>query len=91
MRNIVDIFVALGERLRHFGTTAEDIALMERAMEQNPWFTAEDILHAIGAICDDMLERERLSMWLSSWMETADGPRQRDCRAPQDTWKVLLR
>lgn len=72
MRNIVDIFVALGERLRHFGTTAEDIALMERAMEQNPWFTAEDILHAIGAICDDMLERERLSMWLSHYTPVAE-------------------
>ena len=71
MRNIVDIFATLGERLRTFGTTAEDCALMEQAMEQNPWFTREDILHALTAISEDMLQRDKLEAWLSHYTPTA--------------------
>ena len=65
MRGMVDIFATLGERLRSFGTTAEDCALMERAIEQNPWFTVEEIRHAVKAISEDMLQRDKLEEWLS--------------------------
>ena len=67
MRGMVDIFATLGERLRSFGTTAEDCALMERAIEQNPWFTVEEIRHAVKAISEDMLQRDKLEEWLSHY------------------------
>lgn len=67
MRDMVDMFASLGERLHNFGTTAEDCALMAHAIEHNPWFTTEDILHAMRAISENMLQRDKLTAWLSHY------------------------
>lgn len=64
---MVDIFATLGERLHDFGTTAKDCALMAHAIEQNPWFTEEDICYAIRAISEDMLQRDKLAEWLKHY------------------------
>ena len=41
---MIEKFVALGERLRGFGGDDTSRDVMRRAVEQNPWFTEEDIL-----------------------------------------------
>lgn len=67
MKSFVDIFATLGERLRHFGTRAEDRAVIASAIADNPWFTERDIHHAVESICEDMLQRDRLSAWLAHY------------------------
>lgn len=64
---LIDTFVRLGTELRTIGHTAEGEALIARAMEENAWFTRADILHAVEAICSDMLDRERLHKWLEHY------------------------
>ena len=47
---MIEKFVELGERLRGFGGDDLSRDVMRRAIEQNPWFTEEDILRAVDAI-----------------------------------------
>lgn len=63
----IDTFVRLGEELRTIGSTAEGEALVARAMEDNAWFTREDIVRAVEAICEDMLDGGRLRQWLEHY------------------------
>lgn len=72
MREAIEIFTTLQERLRHFGTTAEDRAIIASAIEDNPWFTEADIHRAIAAICADMLQRDKLTTWLAQYPPIAE-------------------
>lgn len=72
MRAPVDIFAALGERLQHFGTSAEDRAIITSAIADNPWFTEADIHSAVAAICADMLQRDKLTTWLAHYPPIAE-------------------
>lgn len=67
MRSVIDIFVALGERLRGFGNDAISREVMGRAMAQNLWFTECDIKRAVDAICREMLDDAKLAKWLSHY------------------------
>ena len=67
MREIVDIFVALGKRLQYFGTSEESRDIIALAIEQNPWFTEQDILSAVEAIRTEMLDRAKLEEWLQGY------------------------
>lgn len=64
---MIDKFVALGERLRGFGGDDLSRDVMRRAIEQNPWFTEEDILRAVDAICVEMLDGAKLAAWRSRY------------------------
>ena len=75
MLNTIDIFTKLGERLAQFGKSTESIALMERAVAENSWFTHEDIERAVKAICDEMLCRDKLSAWLAKYSPTTEPKR----------------
>ena len=70
MRSIVDIFTTLGERLRGFGSNEESRAVILSAIEQNPWFTEQDILSAVEAIRTQMLDRAKLDEWLHRYPTT---------------------
>ncbi len=63
MRDIIDIFVTLGRRLRNEIETPKIKDLYARAIADNPWFTEHDITCAIEAICSDMLDEMRLNEW----------------------------
>ena len=63
----IELFATLGERLATLGTTPEGEAVILKAMEANPWFTREDILHAVEAIRHDMLTAKSLSEWLDGY------------------------
>lgn len=68
MKTTVELFAALGCRLRDFGDDAATKAAAERACRANGWFTAADVRRAVGSIADDMLCREKLAEWLSHYL-----------------------
>ncbi|MBO5813804.1 MAG: aldehyde dehydrogenase [Alistipes sp.] len=67
MKQPLYIFTELGERLATFGEDAASRAVIERAETENGWFTEADMRYAVRAICEDMLCREKLEPWLSSY------------------------
>lgn len=75
MKHIVDIFVALGERLMRFGSDDISNRVIEDAIAANGWFTRADILRAVGAIRSEMLGREKLLKWLNNYAATAEPKR----------------
>ena len=75
MKHIVDIFVALGERLANFGGDKQSNRIIEDAIAANGWFTRADILRAVDAIRSEMLNREALSKWLNNYVATVEPKR----------------
>ena len=75
MKHVVDIFVALGERLADFGSDEHSNRIIEEAVAANGWFTRADILRAIDAIRVEMLDRERLANWLKNYTMCAEAKR----------------
>lgn len=75
MKYIVDIFVALGERLASFGCDERSNRIIDAAIAANGWFTRVDILRAVGAICSEMLEREALEKWLNNYVSSVQSKR----------------
>ena len=75
MKHIVDIFVALGERLANFGGDKQSNRIIEDAIAANGWFTRVDILRAVDAIRSEMLDREMLTKWLKNYATTAEAKR----------------
>ena len=71
MKHVVDIFVALGERLNGFGGDERTNQVVEEALAANGWFTRADILRAVGAIRSEMLDREALAKWLKNYTRSA--------------------
>lgn len=71
MKHVVDIFVALGERLNSFGGDDRTNKVIEEALAANGWFTRADILRAVGAIRSEMLDREALTKWLKNYTRSA--------------------
>lgn len=75
MKHVVDIFVALGERLADFGSDDHSNRIIEEAVAANGWFTRSDILRAIDAIRVEMLDRERLANWLKNYTKCVEAKR----------------
>lgn len=67
VKSVVDIFSELGNRLEGFGSDHLSRLAMARAMEENEWFSALDICYAVEALRSQMLDKERLSQWLSCY------------------------
>ena len=67
MKQPIEIFATLGQRLASFGQEATTRALMAEAIAQNPWFTNDDIVRAIRAIRCDMLHPAELERWASHY------------------------
>ena len=75
MKHIVDIFSALGERLTHFGGDDASNRIIDEAVAANGWFTRTDILRAVEAIRTEMLDREKLTAWLSHYTKAVEPKR----------------
>lgn len=41
--------------------------IMEKALNQNRWFTAQTVNYAVKSICEEMLNRENLSKWVAPY------------------------
>lgn len=75
MKHIVDTFTTLGERLTRFGKDDSSNRIIDDAIAANGWFTRTDILRAVGAICSEMLDREKLENWLLNYMQSTEPKR----------------
>lgn len=64
MKNAIDLFSALGERLRTFGCNDATRCVIAEACAENGWFTPADIRRAVKALYDEMLREEALGQWL---------------------------
>ena len=67
MRDIIDIFSTLSDRLSGFGHSEDSRNIIRAAVECNPWFTDGDIRNAMEAIRTQMLDSAKLEEWLSSY------------------------
>ena len=67
MRDIIEIFAALADKLQGFGDDSHTSAIIDNAIEQNGWFTRPDIVRAVEAIRNQMLQPESLTKWLSDY------------------------
>ena len=75
MKHVVDIFIALGERLADFGGDERSNRIIEEAVAANGWFTRSDILRAIDAIRVEMLDREKIANWLKNYTKCVEAKR----------------
>lgn len=62
----LDLLAELGLYLREEPDTALQQTIL-RAHADNPWFTEENIRHALRAISHAFLDREKLESWLSAY------------------------
>lgn len=70
MKRMIDIFSTLGDRLSHFGKDSTSQEVMRRAMEENHWFSENDILMAVDAIREELLDRDKLQKWAAAYTMT---------------------
>ncbi|MCM1150415.1 MAG: aldehyde dehydrogenase [Alistipes sp.] len=76
MKNGIELFAALGERLHNFGSDAPSQRIIAEACAANGWFTPEEIRRAVGAIAERMLRRETLERWLGAYPIPVAEPRR---------------
>lgn len=69
MKDAIDLFSNLGQRLRGFGSEARSRQAIAEACAENPWFSPDDVRRAVAALVDDMLDRDRLTRWLARYPE----------------------
>lgn len=67
MKNLVEIFALLGERLVGFGNDPLTQEVIARACSENGWFQPAEIARAVETIRKDMLRRGKLERWLKSY------------------------
>ena len=65
---------ALGDRMADFGQTEATRHIAAEAVAANPWFTEADIVFAVRAVREQMLDRVRLAAWLAAYDEPAGAP-----------------
>lgn len=67
MKNAIELFAALGDRLERFGNDVATREVILRATEENPWFSPEEIRRAVEALNREMLQRNKLQKWLEAY------------------------
>lgn len=67
MKDYIDIFTVLGQRLASFGSDTDSQRIIEQAIEANPWFTHCDICCAVDAIRSQMLDETKLRLWMADY------------------------
>ncbi len=71
MKSTVEIFSELGVRLAGFGSDDVSRSVVERAVAENEWFSADDIRYAVEAIRSEMLDAEKIERWLAHYPSAA--------------------
>lgn len=67
MKDAIELFAALGRRLRRFGSDEHTRAVIGNACCENGWFSEAEIVRAVGALAEDMLRKEALEAWLAPY------------------------
>lgn len=65
--NAKDLFTELGRRLRGFGDDARSQEAIRQACAANGWFAPHEVVRAVSAIRDRMLQPELLDWWLAHY------------------------
>ena len=63
----ISTFITLGEQLTNALRAGTLKPILEKATEENAWFTQASIRTAIQAICENMLQPEALNRWLANY------------------------
>ena len=63
----ISTFIMLGEQLSNALRVGTLKPILEKATEENAWFTQASIRTAIQAICENMLQPEALNRWLAKY------------------------
>ncbi|MFR9603409.1 MAG: acyl-CoA reductase [Rikenellaceae bacterium] len=63
MKRKIEIVVELAQRIKG----GPEPQIVEAVSRQNPWFRGSEIAEAVGAICHDMLNPERLGEWMAHY------------------------
>lgn len=74
MKDPIELFATLGDRLAAFGDDAHTAAVIAGACAANPWFTPAEIRRAVDALRTDMLDRARLAAWLVPYPDAESYP-----------------
>ena len=65
--NNIDVFAELGRRLKNFGSDERSRQVVRQAVTDNPWFTECDMVFAVRALCEQMLNRRKLAEWITPY------------------------
>lgn len=76
MKNVTEIFAALGGRLSRFGGDDVSRKAVADAVAANEWFAESDIRCAVDAICRQMLQRGKIERWLSRYPAADRAPKR---------------
>lgn len=76
MKDAIDLFATLGDRLRGFGDDDSTREVIARACDANGWFTPGEIRRAVASIADEMLRHELLRGWLLPYRVPVAVPRR---------------
>ena len=71
----INAFVRLGERLSACRRDENFKRVCEKAVSQNSWFSLSDIYNAAEAICKQMLDENKLNLWVKSCIPRVRQPR----------------
>lgn len=64
---MVNNFIELGVRLSSFGKEERSIAIINKAIADNHWFTQRSIRDAISSIAEKMLSGDKLKEWIARY------------------------
>lgn len=67
MDRMIELFAALGERLRHFGDEPETREVALEACRANDWFSPDEVCRSLQTIANEMLQPEQLKQWLMDY------------------------
>ncbi|MCM1300754.1 MAG: acyl-CoA reductase [Alistipes senegalensis] len=76
MEYMIEIFSALGERLRRFGDDATTREVIAAACRANDWFTPDEVCRALRALATELLQPEPLRQWLADYPRRVGEPRR---------------
>lgn len=71
MKNAVDVFTELGDRLTGFGQDAVSQYIVADACRQNNWFLPAEVTRAVQAVRTEFLCRTKLTDWLGCYQRPA--------------------
>lgn len=71
VKSTKEIFSELGLRLAEFGSDEVSRSVIARAVAENEWFSVNDICYAVEALRGELLDAEKVSLWLSHYHSIA--------------------
>lgn len=76
MKDAIEVFATLGQRLVGFGDDERTARLINEACRANGWFTPHDIRRSVATLTRDMLQRPLLEAWIAPYPIPVATPRR---------------